>query len=189
MDFLSQTWAWYVSGPLIALVMFVLLYAGGTFGVSSNLRTLCTIGGAGKFADFFRFDWRAQRWNLVFVGGAVLGGWLAATLLENPEGVVLAERTVADLSELGIPTTGELAPRSIFGWSALSTPVGLFTMVVGGFLIGFGTRWAGGCTSGHAISGLSNLQWRSLVAVVGFFLGGLIMTHLLFPVLFKSVFV
>ena len=189
MDFLSQTWAWYVSGPLIAGVMFLLLRAGGEFGVSGNLRTLCTIGGADRFADFFRFDWRAQRWNLVFVGGAVLGGWLAVTFLENPDGIVVAESTVNDLAELGIATSGELAPRRLFDWSALGTPIGLFTMILGGFLVGFGTRWAGGCTSGHAISGLSNLQWRSLVAVIGFFIGGLIMTHLLFPVLFKSVFV
>lgn len=50
--------------------------------------------------------------------------------------------------------------------------------------MGFGARWAGGCTSGHAISGLSNLQLPSLVAVLGFFAGGLLMTHLLFPLLF-----
>ena len=189
MDFLSQTWAWYISGPLIAGVMFLLLRAGGQFGVSSNLRTLCTLGGAGSVSEFFRFDWRAQRWNLVFVAGAIIGGWLAVTFLDNPAGIQISEQTVSDLNELGIATTGELAPARLFSWNALTTPVGLFTMIVGGFLVGFGTRWAGGCTSGHAISGLSNLQVPSLIAVIGFFLGGLLMTHLLFPLLFKSLFV
>ena len=188
-DFLSQTWAWYVSGPLIAGVMFLLLWAGGQFGVSGNLRTLCTLGGAGRAAEFFRFDWRAQRWNLVFVAGAIIGGWLAITFLENPEGIVVSEQTVTDLRELGISYDRELAPRRIFSWDALTTPMGLFTMVLGGFLVGFGTRWAGGCTSGHAISGLSNLQLPSLIAVIGFFLGGLLMTHLLFPILFNALFV
>jgi uncharacterized membrane protein YedE/YeeE len=58
-------------------------------------------------------------------------------------------------------------------------------MVIGGFLVGFGTRYAGGCTSGHAISGLSNLQFASLIATIGFFAGGLIATHLLYPLLFN----
>lgn len=183
-EFISQPWAWYVSGPLIAFVMFLLLWAGGEFGVSSTLRSICAAGGAGKNSSFFNFDWKKQTWNLVFVLGAIIGGYIAVTFLQNPEPLVLSPATVSDLSELGINFDGEIAPLDIFSWDNLLTFKGFLLMVVGGFLVGFGTRWAGGCTSGHAISGLSNLQLPSLIAVVGFFIGGLLMTHLIFPVLF-----
>lgn len=184
MEFLSQPWPWYVSGPLISFIMILLLWAGGQFGVSSTLRSVCAIGGAGKRIKFFDFDWKSQIWNLVFVGGAVIGGFIAQTWLTNPNPMILAEATIADLAELGIEFDGELLPMQLFSWSALSTVKGLLVIVVGGFLVGFGTRYAGGCTSGHAISGLSNLQVPSLIAVIGFFIGGLIMTFLLFPLIF-----
>jgi uncharacterized membrane protein YedE/YeeE len=58
-------------------------------------------------------------------------------------------------------------------------------IVVGGFLVGFGTRYAGGCTSGHAIMGLSNLQWPSLVATISFMVGGFIMANLILPFILK----
>lgn len=183
-EFLSQPWAWYISGPIIALVMFLLLWAGGEFGVSSTLRTMCSIGGAGKKIPFFDFNWRNQIWNLVFILGAILGGLIASTILSNPEPLVLADATVKDLSELGIVFDGTIAPQSIFSWESFLTIKGFLLLTIGGFLVGFGTRWAGGCTSGHAISGLSNLQLPSLIAVIGFFIGGLIMTHLLFPLIF-----
>jgi len=181
---LSQPWAWYVSGPMIALVMFLLLWAGGEFGVSSTLRTVCAAGGAGKHVGFFDFDWKNQIWNIVFVLGAVLGGFLAANFLSSPDLLQISAATVSDLQEIGIAFNGGLAPTDIFSWENLPTIKGLFIMVFGGFLIGFGARWAGGCTSGHAISGLSNLQLASFIAVIGFFIGGLVMTHLLFPLIF-----
>lgn len=183
-EFLSQTWPWYVSGPLIALVMFLLLWAGGEFGVSSTLRSMCAIGGAGKKVSFFNFNWKSQIWNLVFVLGAIIGGFFAATYLPNPEGVQISSATVADMQELGVSVNGSMVPVEFFTWESLLTLKGFLVLVVGGFLVGFGTRWAGGCTSGHAISGLSNLQLPSLIAVVGFFIGGLLMTHLLFPFIF-----
>jgi len=183
-DFISQPWAWYVSGPLIALVMFLLLWAGGSFGVSSTLRTMCSIGGAGAKVPFFNFNWRAQIWNLVFVSGAIIGGFIAHTFLVNENDLDLAASTIADLEALNISFTGGLAPAELFNWSSFLTIKGFLVLVVGGFLVGFGTRWAGGCTSGHAISGLSDLQLPSLIAVIGFFIGGLAMTHLLFPLIF-----
>jgi len=183
-EFISQPWTWYVSGPIIALVMFLLLWAGGEFGVSSNLRTICSIGGAGKKISFFDFNWKNQVWNLVFVGGAIIGGFIASTFLSSDAPLLLSSATVADLSELGISFDGGLAPFQIYSWSGLASLQGFLVIVVGGFLVGFGTRWAGGCTSGHAISGLSNLQLPSLIAVIGFFIGGLVMTHLLFPLIF-----
>ncbi len=183
-EILSKPWPWYVSGPLITLTMFLLLWAGGDFGVSSTLRSMCAIGGAGKKCGFFDFDWRSQRWNLVFVLGAILGGYLASTYLHSPGPVVVSESTIEDLAKLNIPFDGEMAPKKFFSWSSLLTFKGFAILVVGGFLVGFGARWAGGCTSGHAISGLSNLQLPSLIAVIGFFIGGLIMTFMIFPLIF-----
>ncbi|WP_224996186.1 YeeE/YedE family protein [Cesiribacter sp. SM1] len=185
-EFISQPWPWYVAGPLIALTMFLLLFFGKNFGVSSTLRTACAIGGAGKLSDFFDYDWKSQVWNLVFVGGMVIGGFIASTWLQQPDPIPLAQGTVEKLQELGISNPGEqYLPAEIFSWESLFTLRGFILLVVGGFFIGFGTRWAGGCTSGHAISGLSNLQLPSLIAVVGFFIGGLLMTHLLLPLILQ----
>jgi uncharacterized membrane protein YedE/YeeE len=183
-EFLRQPWAWYVSGPLIALVMVLLLWAGGTFGVSSSLRAICSAGGAGKSISFFNYDWKSQWWNLTFVLGIVLGGLIAHYLLGSAEGFAIAADTQAALTELGISSTDSYLPKDLFSWESLATPAGFITIVLGGFLVGFGTRWAGGCTSGHAITGLSNLQLPSLIAVIGFFAGGLAATHFLFPLVF-----
>ena len=185
MEIFLKPWPWYVSGPLIAVVMLVLVYFGKTFGMSSNLRTLCTIGGAGKYADFFRFDWKAQRWNLVVVLGAIIGGFIAVTYLSDGSAINLNEKTILDLNALGFDKVGEtLLPDEIYNWDNVLTLKGLSVLIIAGFLVGFGTRYAGGCTSGHAITGLSNLQLPSLIAVIGFFIGGLIMTHFLLPIIF-----
>lgn len=185
MEYILQPWPWYVSGPLIALVMFLLLYFGRTFGMSSNLRTLCAIGGAGKKVEFFKFDWKSQRWNLVVVLGAILGGFIAHFLLSNPTNIDLSQNTIQDLEALGFENAGKsLLPPELFSWDAVFTTKGFLILIIGGFLVGFGTRYAGGCTSGHAITGLSSLQLPSLIAVVGFFLGGLIMIHFIYPILF-----
>ena len=181
-EFLSQPWPWYVGGPLTALTMFLLLWAGGEFGVSSTYRTTCAAIGADKFSDFFKFDWKKQIWNIVFVIGAILGGYIAFHWFENPNPVDINPVTLERLQGFGIAAeSNELVPATIFNWSSLLTLKGFIMIVVGGFLVGFGTRYAGGCTSGHAISGLSNLQLPSLIAVVGFFVGGLLMTYFLLP--------
>ncbi len=181
-EWLSQPWPWYVGGPLIALVMFLLLYLGKNFGVSSTLHTSCAALGAGKTSDFFRFDWKSQIWNLVFVAGSLAGGFIAATWLSNPDPIQLAGETVVRLQALGIEHPGvDYLPESIFSWEGLLTLRGLIMLVGGGFLVGFGARYAGGCTSGHGISGLSNLQLPSLIAIVGFFLGGLLVTFFILP--------
>lgn len=185
MEFILQPWPWYVSGPLIAVVMFLLLYFGRTFGMSSNLRTLCAIGGAGNRVEFFKFDWKSQRWNLVVVLGAILGGYIAHFYLSNPININLNENTIKDLNSLGFTDVGQsLLPPELFSWDAVFSLKGLLILISGGFLVGFGTRYAGGCTSGHAITGLSSLQIPSLIAVIGFFIGGLIMIHLIYPILF-----
>ncbi|WP_411768353.1 YeeE/YedE family protein [Winogradskyella sp. A3E31] len=185
MESILEPWPWYISGPLIALVMFLLLYFGRTFGMSSNLRTLCSIGGAGKYSGFFRFDWKAQRWNLIVVVGAILGGYIAHFHLSNPIDINLSTETISDLQALDFSNAGNtLLPPELFSWDAVFSIKGILILVIGGFLVGFGTRYAGGCTSGHAITGLSSLQLPSLIAVIGFFIGGLIMIHFIFPILF-----
>lgn len=177
-------WPWYVSGPLIALVMFVLLFAGKQFGMSSNLRTACSIGGAGKVSDFFKFDWKKERWNLIVVFGAIIGGFLSANYLSDNT-VDINPEIATKLETYGITSTGDAyLPTEIFGTESLSDPKILAVLLIGGFLVGFGARYAGGCTSGHAISGLSNLQLPSLIAVIGFFIGGLIMINFLYPLIF-----
>lgn len=153
--------------------------------MSSNLRTLCAIGGAGKKVSFFKFDWKAQRWNLVVVLGAIVGGFIAHNLLSNPTDISLSEQTINDLNTLGFSNAGKtLLPSELFSWESVFTIKGMLILIIGGFLVGFGTRYAGGCTSGHAITGLSSLQLPSLIAVIGFFIGGLIMIHLIYPILF-----
>ena len=184
MNFILQPWPWYVSGPLITITMLLLIYFGKTFGMSSNLRTLCTLGGAGKYTDFFKFDWKTQRWNLTVMVGTIIGGFIAAMFLSDGSTITLNLETISDLEELGFSNAGEtLLPPEIYSWDNIMTFKGLSILVVAGFLVGFGTRYAGGCTSGHAITGLSSLQLPSLIAVIGFFIGGLLMTHLLLPLI------
>ena len=188
-EFISQPWHWSVSGAMIALVMFLLIYLGQRFGVSSSFKAMCSIGGAGKSIAYFDYNWKSHDWLLTFILGAIIGGGIAINFLGSPTPVNVSAATIADLQELGIQVpqtraegTGYL-PLDLFNFENLGSLQGIILMVVGGFLIGFGTRWAGGCTSGHAISGLSNLQLPSLVAVIGFFIGGLLMTHILLPII------
>jgi len=188
---LHQPWHWAFSGIMLVVVMFLLLYAGRRFGVSSSFDALCALAGAGKKVKYFEGDWRTKAWLLVFLVGTIGGAAIASRWMQNPEPVQVSEATRSDLAEIGIhtPTTLEegsgYVPKEIFNFKSLLTLRGFILLMVGGFLIGFGTRWAGGCTSGHAISGLSNLQLPSLVAVIGFFVGGLLMTHLLLPLILK----
>ncbi len=185
MDFILQPWPWYVAGPLIALIMFLLIFQGRQFGMSSNLRTICTMCGADSKANFFDFNWRAQKWNLIVIVGAALGGFIAMNFLTANPAVDINPDTVANLKSLGFESSGgAYLPDELYSLEALTNWKSLTILIIGGFLIGFGARWAGGCTSGHAISGLSNLQLPSLIAVVGFFIGGLVMIHLLFPLIF-----
>lgn len=184
LELIKQPWEWYIAGPMIALIMVLLMYFGKSFGFSSNLRTICSALGAGKKVAFFNFDWKTQRWNLAFLLGSVLGGFIGSRYLSNEQPLQLSTKTIKDLEKLNIPFDGKMQPEVLFGIENLANFKNIVLLVVGGLLIGFGTRWAGGCTSGHAISGLSNLQKPSLIAVIGFFVGGLVMTHLLLPIIF-----
>jgi len=185
MDFISQPWAWYVAGPIIAFIMFLLYFFGERFGVSSNLETFCSIGGAGKFVDYFKIDWKQNSWNLIFVAGAIAGGFIASQGLSPSDVVALNPQTVQDLADIGIQNAGSTyLPDEIFSIDTMLTFKGFFILLIAGIMVGFGARWAGGCTSGHAIVGLSNLELPSLISVIGFFIGGLVMTWLILPLLF-----
>ena len=185
-EFIKQPWPWYVAGPLIGLTVPTLLILGNrAFGISSSLRHICAACMPANL-DFFTYDWRKEAWNLWFVGGIFIGGFVGGVWLTNPHAMTIAPATVQALQALGIRDFGSgLLPTDLFNWSNLLTLKGLIFFVFGGFLVGFGTRWAGGCTSGHAIMGLSNLQWPSLVATVSFMMGGFAMTHLGLPWLMK----
>ncbi|KAB1160816.1 YeeE/YedE family protein [Tenacibaculum aiptasiae] len=185
MDILFQPWAWYVSGPLIALVLFFFFYFGKNFGISTNLETMCTIAGAGKISDYFKKDWKERDWALVFIVGLIIGGYVAVNYLSTTTTIDLNPDTVKDLSDLGFSNAGNsFVPNEIFSIESMLTLKGFIILLVAGIFIGFGTRYAGGCTSGHAITGLSSLQLPSLIAVIGFFIGGLLMTWILFPLIF-----
>jgi len=185
LDFILGPWPWWFSGLVISSIMFLLLFFGKSFGFSANLRTMCAIGGAGKRVKFFDFDWKKQIWNLVFLVGAILGGFIANTFLTTPDHVVeISENTIKDLQQLGFESPTSIQPMELFSIESLLTLKGFLVLAVGGFLVGFGARYAGGCTSGHAISGISDLQIPSMIAVAGFFIGGLIMTFGIFPLIF-----
>lgn len=185
LEAILNPWPWYVAGPLIGLTVPTLLLIGNkSFGISSTLRHICAACFPANIS-FFKYDWKAQIWNLVFVLGIFFGGIIATNFLANPNTFILAEATMTDLRALGIQDFSGLMPADLFNLESLFSLKGLIFFVLGGFMVGFGTRWAGGCTSGHAIMGLSTLQLPSLIATCCFMIGGFTMTHLLMPLIFK----
>ena len=179
---MREPWPWYVAGPLLGLVPALLLLLGNKlFGVSSNLRHACAAVFPGRIAHF-RYDWRREgAWNLAFAAGILIGGFIAGYLLRNPEPVAISAATQDDLARLGVRSFTGLVPADLFSWSALRSVRGVALLIVGGLLVGFGTAYAGGCTSGHGLSGVADLQPASFVALIGFFIGGVVGTFLLLP--------
>jgi uncharacterized protein len=110
-----------------------------------------------------------------------VGAFLAVTLLNNPAPIQVNPKLAAELSTYGINDYSSMVPRQLFSFESLFTIRGFIMLVAGGFLVGFGSRYAGGCTSGHAIMGLSDLQVPSLIATISFMVGGFIMANLLLP--------
>jgi len=181
LQWIQQPWPWYIAGPLIGLMVPALLFLGNKkFGISSSLRHICAVYFPADIS-FFKYDWRKEVWNLFFVAGIVVGAFLAATLLSGNVPVQVNEKLVKELAGYGINDYSKLSPPDFFNWKNLLTLKGFIVMIIGGFLVGFGTRYAGGCTSGHSIMGLSNLQWPSLVATICFMAGGFIMANLILP--------
>ena len=183
LETISHPWPWYVAGPLIGLIVPLLLIIGNkTFGISSSLRHVCAIVLPANI-PFFKYNWKKETWNLIFVCGIFIGGAISMSLLSDHQPVVVDAKLATELSGYGITNYDSLVPTDIINWSALLTLKGIILIVMGGFLIGFGTRYAGGCTSGHAISGLSSLQWPSLIATCCFMLGGFITANILLPLI------
>jgi uncharacterized protein len=181
--FLKQPWPWYVAGVIIGLIVPALLILGNRhFGISSNLRHVCAIMFPAGI-KYFRYDWRKEIWNLFFVGGILAGGFVAGQYFSNPEDIRIAGSLTTELSGYGIDDTSSLLPSEIFSWSGLFSLRGIILLVGGGFLVGFGTRYAGGCTSGHSIMGLSDLQVPSLIATISFMAGGFVMANYILPLI------
>ena len=182
-DLLSRPWPWYISGPLIGFTVPLLLLMGNkSFGISSSFRHLCAAV-APSGLSFFKYDWRKEAWNLFFVGGILLGGIISATILASPDEVIVDERLRAELAGYSITSYQSLLPEELFSFQGLMSTRGFLLIVVGGFLVGFGTRYAGGCTSGHAIMGISNLQVPSLIATCSFMAGGFLMANFILPLI------
>ena len=183
LEFLKQPWAWYVAGPLIGLTVPALLIIGNKpFGISSSLRHICASCVPANI-PFFKYNWKKEIWNLVFVFGIFLGGTIAISILANPNPVLVNPKLAAELNSYGITNFDNLVPLDIMSWSSLLTLKGFIMMIIGGFLVGFGTRYAGGCTSGHAIMGISTFQLPSLIATIFFMIGGFIMANLFLPLI------
>jgi uncharacterized protein len=186
-DFLRQPWHWAVSGATIALSMIILTMLGKSFGVSMTFRNACSLAGAGKKVPFFNVDMNQEWWRMAFVIGGLIGGFIAVNFLKSPEPAAISDATIQHLSSWGFSYPEMDAkglgfvPTEIFNFG---NSKGVLLIALGGFLVGFGARYADGCTSGHAISGLSHLQLPSLITVIGFFIGGLLMTHVIMPLLF-----
>ena len=185
MDLVKQPWPWYIAGPLIGLFVPALLLLGNKkFGISSNLRHICAacfpVG-----APFFSYDWKKEAWNLFFAAGVVAGGFIAVQFLSIIQPMNVNPSLMEELRNYGISNYDYLLPRQLFNWQALVTFKGIVLIVIGGFLVGFGTRYAGGCTSGHSIMGLSNLQWPSLVATICFMVGGIVIANFVLPFILK----
>ena len=180
-EFITQPWPWYVAGPLIGLTVPTLLILGNkTSGISSSMRHVCAACIPAKI-PFFQYDWKKEIWNLVFVLGVFFGAVIATQLFSNPEDIIVSEKLVNDIKQYGITDYSQLVPADIINWESLITVRGFIMIVIGGFMVGFGTRYGGGCTSGHAIMGLSSLQWPSLVATCCFMLGGIVMANFILP--------
>ena len=180
LEFFQKPWPWYVAGPLIGLTVPLLLWLGNkTFGISSSLRHICAACLPARI-PFFTYNWKKEIWNLVFTGGILIGAFIAWFALDHQPGAV-SPALITELNSYGIAQQDSFLPAEVFSWDQLFTLRGIIMMVAGGFLIGFGTRYAGGCTSGHSIMGLSNLQWPSLVATICFMAGGFLVANFILP--------
>ncbi|MEA5461723.1 YeeE/YedE thiosulfate transporter family protein [Arcicella sp. LKC2W] len=185
LELIRQPWHWAFAGVLIGLTVPTLLLIGNkSFGISSSLRHICAACLPANI-PFFKYDWKKEAWNLFFVFGVLIGGFVATNFLSNPDEIVVNPATIADLKALGITDFSHLMPQDLFSVENIFTLKGLIFFVIGGFMVGFGTRYAGGCTSGHAIMGISNLQIPSIIATCCFMIGGFVMTNLLLPLIFK----
>ena len=181
MEILKHPWPWYVAGPIIGLIVPALLILGNKhFGISGNFRHICAACFPAGIR-YFKYEWKKEIWNFFFIGGIIAGAIIAIMVLNDPSPIVVSLKLKAELAGYGINDFSSMVPRQLFSFESLLTLRGFIMLVLGGFLVGFGSRYAGGCTSGHSISGLSNLQFPSLVATICFMIGGFTMSNLILP--------
>jgi uncharacterized membrane protein YedE/YeeE len=186
MDILYSPWPWYIAGPIIgSFVPLLLLLGNKRLGISSTMRQICAACWPSDIA-LFNYNWRRDSWNIFFAGGLLVGGFVGGVVFANPEPVAISQSTIEYLKSFGINDLTGLMPSELFNWSAVISLKGTLMMIVGGFLVGFGTRYARGCTSGHGILGLSALQWPSLLATASFFIGGILFSQFILPLILKS---
>jgi uncharacterized membrane protein YedE/YeeE len=184
-DLIKQPWPWYVAGPLIGLMVPLLLLLGNkSLGISSSLRHICAACIPAGI-PFFSYNWKKESWNLFFALGICAGGFITTNWLSVPGPVSINPATTTLLKQQGVHDFTGLLPHDIFSFNKLLTLRGFIFIVIGGFLVGFGTRYAGGCTSGHSVMGIASLQWPSLVATCCFMAGGFVMTWFILPYLIR----
>jgi uncharacterized protein len=185
MEILKQPWPWYAGGIIIGLTVPLLLILGNKhFGISANLRHACAAFFPGNI-KFFRYNWKREIWNVCFACGILVGGFLATRYLSAGDPIEVNPALMAELKNYGISDNSSLVPSELFSVENIFTPRSMILLIGGGFLVGFGTRYAGGCTSGHSIMGISNLQLPSVIATICFMVGGFLMANFLLPFILK----
>ena len=170
-----------MAGPLIGLiVIFLRWYDNKPLAASSSFRDVCAATLPAGI-PFLKYNWKKNIWNLVFVGGTVAGGFIAGHVLHHPASVAVSGDAAASMHAMGINDTMGYAPEQVFSFAGLQTLPGFIIIVIGGFLVGFGSRYAGGCVSGHSMSGISDLQWTSVLVTACIFAGGVLTANYLLP--------
>lgn len=145
---------WLIYGALIGLFVPVTLLIGNKqFGISSSLQNICSVILPKTKSVFKGYDFKLNDWKTYFVVGVVMGGFFASNVFNK------------------LPI--DYLPEEYYSIA------GILTLFIGGVFVGFGTRYANGCTSGHSITGLSMLKLSSLIATISFFVGGLFYTFIL----------
>lgn len=155
---------WYIAGPLIGLMVPALLIVRvKQFGLSSSYRTL--LSRIFKKIPYFNYDYRQDNFQIQLVIGIFLAGLMAHFLLPQN------------------------SPETVSNYGKIATQIYSFEngwfFLFSGILVGFGARYANGCTAGHCIMGMSQFSVASLVSTICFFIGGLISSHYLIPVFFE----
>jgi hypothetical protein len=155
-----EPWHWAVAGAAIGAITLLLLWVTNQrLGISTGLENLCALAIHPPYLRRREIA-GSQRWRLPFLAGLVLGGFLSAATSGG----------WAPLWDLGIFD-------AVIGWGPFGKLAWMFT---GGCLIGFGTRMAGGCTSGHGIFGISNLERASLESTLCYLATGIATSALIY---------
>lgn len=185
-SYISQPWPWYIAGPLIGLVIILLQWIDNKpLAASSSYRHVCSAAFPNGIPFLINYNWKSESWNLFFVTGITIGGFLAGNFLSHPGDITINPETTVQLQSMGVQNTNGFAPARLFSLPALQTIPGIIVIVFGGFLIGFGSRYAGGCVSGHSMTGISDLQWTSMLATISIFIGGILASYYLLPLILK----